>query len=153
MAGGLLLARRIGPGVQYATDVLPAVVVFALGLVYTVAPLTTTVLASADPEHAGVASGVNNAIARAAGLLAVAVLPVVANFGAGAGEPAGMSRAFAEAVTIAAAAVGAGGIISLLTVPAKMPEAPAVESEHHCAVGGPPLRPAEPDWGCVQRAA
>ena len=56
-------------------DVLPAVLLFGLGLSMTVAPLTATVLASADDRHAGIASGVNNATARAAGLLSVAGLP------------------------------------------------------------------------------
>ena len=63
---------------SYVTDVLPAVTVFALGLSLLVAPLTATVLAAVDARHAGVASGVNNAVARAAGLLAVAALPVLA---------------------------------------------------------------------------
>ena len=72
---GLLLLTRIGADTSYVADVLPAVVVFGIGLSMTVAPLTATVLASADVRHAGVASGVNNAIARAAGLLAVAGLP------------------------------------------------------------------------------
>lgn len=75
-AAGLLLLLRVGAGASYLLDVLPAVVVFGLGLSLTVAPLTATVLDSAEDRHAGVASGVNNAVARAAGLLAVAVIPV-----------------------------------------------------------------------------
>ena len=71
----MALMSRIGPHASYLTDVLPAVVVFGLGLCATVAPLTATVLASADVRHAGVASGVNNAVARAASLVAVAALP------------------------------------------------------------------------------
>ncbi len=68
-AAGLLLLTRIGPHTSYVADVVPAVALFGLGLSMTVAPLTATVLASADDRHAGVASGVNNATARAAGLL------------------------------------------------------------------------------------
>lgn len=74
-AAGIALMLRIGPGASYLTDVLPAVAVFGFGLAQVVAPLTATVLASADVRHAGVASGINNAVARAAGLLAVAGLP------------------------------------------------------------------------------
>ena len=74
-AAGLLLLTRIGPNASYVADVLPAVLLFGVGLSMTVAPLTATVLASADDRHAGIASGVNNATARAAGLLSVAGLP------------------------------------------------------------------------------
>ena len=77
-AGGVLLLRRIGPGASYLVDVLPGALVFGLGLSLTVAPLTATALAAAATRYSGLASGVNNAVARAAGLLAVAVLPVVA---------------------------------------------------------------------------
>ena len=60
------------------TQILPALLLFGLGLAMTVAPLTATVLGDADENHAGIASGVNNAVARVAGLLAVAVIPVIA---------------------------------------------------------------------------
>ncbi|HEX3874839.1 MAG TPA: DHA2 family efflux MFS transporter permease subunit [Solirubrobacteraceae bacterium] len=71
-AVGLALMLRVGAGVDYFTDLLPALVVFSLGLSCTVAPLTATVLADADEGNAGIASGVNNAVARVAGLLAIA---------------------------------------------------------------------------------
>jgi EmrB/QacA subfamily drug resistance transporter len=71
---GLLLLLRIGVHPSYPTEVLPALIVFGLGLAATVAPLTTTVLNAVDEHNAGIASGVNNAIARVAGLLAIAVL-------------------------------------------------------------------------------
>ena len=74
---GLLLLLRIGPGAPYVSEVLPGLLVFGLGLSVTVAPLTATVLGSVDESHSGIASGVNNAIARVAGLLAVAVLGAV----------------------------------------------------------------------------
>ena len=76
-AAGLLLLLRVGADVDYATELLPALVVFSIGLSATVAPLTATVLSDADEEHAGIASGVNNAIARAGGLLGVAALGAV----------------------------------------------------------------------------
>jgi EmrB/QacA subfamily drug resistance transporter len=76
-AAGLLLLLRVGADVDYATEVLPALLVFSLGLSATVAPLTATVLSDADESQAGIASGVNNAIARAGGLLGVAALGAV----------------------------------------------------------------------------
>jgi EmrB/QacA subfamily drug resistance transporter len=84
MAGGPLLAGagllalvRTGPSADYVSEILPGVIVFGLGLAATVAPLTATVLSSVQAGHAGAASGVNNAIARVAGLLAIAVLGAV----------------------------------------------------------------------------
>jgi len=77
---GLLLMNRVQQGASYATSVLPAVVVFGCGLALTVAPLTATVLAAAEARHSGITSGVNNAIARVGGLLAVASVPVLTGF-------------------------------------------------------------------------
>jgi hypothetical protein len=74
---GLALMLRLDVRADYVTELLPALLVFGLGLSMTVAPLTSTVLAAVDEKHAGVASGVNNAIARIAGLLAIAVLGAV----------------------------------------------------------------------------
>ena len=74
-AAGTLLLLMIGSDASYWIDVLPGVPVFGIGLTLMVAPLTATVLAAAPDRHAGVASGVNNAIARTGSLLAVAALP------------------------------------------------------------------------------
>jgi len=71
---GLLLLLRVDTTPDYLTEVLPGVLVFGLGLSMTVAPLTTAVLGAVGTAHAGVASGVNNAIARVAGLLAIAAV-------------------------------------------------------------------------------
>jgi EmrB/QacA subfamily drug resistance transporter len=81
---GMLLFLRIGADASYAADVLPAVLVFGLGMSMTVAPLTATVLDSVAPNRVGIASGVNNGVSRVAGLLAIAVLGAVisAHFGA-----------------------------------------------------------------------
>jgi EmrB/QacA subfamily drug resistance transporter len=76
-AAGLALLQRVDAHVDYVSELLPALLLFALGLSATVAPLTATVLADADEHNAGIASGVNNAIARVAGLLAVAALGAV----------------------------------------------------------------------------
>jgi EmrB/QacA subfamily drug resistance transporter len=74
---GLLLLLRVGSNADYVTDVLPAILVFGLGLSATVAPLTATVLDSVEERHVGIASGVNNGVARVAGLLAIAILGAV----------------------------------------------------------------------------
>ena len=74
---GLLLERRAGAGSSYLSGVFPGLAVFALGLSMTVAPLTSTILGSVHPGHAGVASGINNAVSRVAGLIAIAALGAV----------------------------------------------------------------------------
>ncbi|MEA2458953.1 MAG: hypothetical protein QOC95_1925, partial [Thermoleophilaceae bacterium] len=74
---GLFLLLRLDAGAGYVTELLPGLIVFGFGLSMTVAPLTATVLAAVEEKHSGVASGVNNAIARVAGLLAIAVLGAV----------------------------------------------------------------------------
>jgi EmrB/QacA subfamily drug resistance transporter len=76
-AVGLALLVRVDSDVNYVVDILPAMVLFGLGLSLTVAPLTTTVLDSVEERHVGVASGVNNAVARVAGVLAIAALGAV----------------------------------------------------------------------------
>jgi EmrB/QacA subfamily drug resistance transporter len=75
---GVLAFTRLPQDVNYWVDIVPALLVFSLGLSLTVAPLTTTVLADAQAGDAGVASGVNNAVARIAGLLAIAILGILA---------------------------------------------------------------------------
>ena len=78
---GMLLFSRVVPGATYVGAILPAVVVFGLGLSMLVAPLTAAVLAAAPDRDAGVASGVNNALARLAGLISAAALPAAAGMG------------------------------------------------------------------------
>lgn len=77
VAAGFLLLLRVGTSVSLLADVVPALLVFSLGLAFTVSPLTATVLADADESDAGIASAVNNAIARTAGLIAVAAVGAV----------------------------------------------------------------------------
>ncbi len=144
-ACGVLLLLRIGPGASYVADVLPAVTVFGLGLALIVAPLTTTVLSAAETRYAGVASGVNNAVARAAGLLAVAVLPVVAGIS---GDDYQHPSSFANGFRIAmvdlrrAHQLLVGGLISLLTIrnPSREVRDRRCEQRRYCAVEGPPLQ-------------
>ncbi len=143
----LLLMLRVGPGSSYLLDVLPAVIVLGLGLSLTVAPLTATVLAAADTRHAGVASGVNNAVARTAGLLAVAVAPLVMGLsGADFQRPGPLAHGFHLAMAWAAGLVAASAVIAwfgiqddVLDDPAPdQPSAPAEPAGYHCAVNGPP---------------
>ncbi|MEN3357196.1 MAG: hypothetical protein V7637_1178 [Mycobacteriales bacterium] len=116
-AAGLLLTIRIGAGANYLTDVLPPVILFGLGLSTLVAPLTATVLAAAPAEHAGVASGVNNAVARAAGLLAVALLPTLAGLsGADYESASAFDSGFRTAILIAAGLLVTGGLLSAVLI-------------------------------------
>lgn len=152
-AAGVLLMRRIGPDASYVADVLPAAVAFGLGLTLLVAPLTATVLSSAEDRFAGVASGVNNAVARAAGLLAVAVIPVAAGIG---GEdytdPDAFADGFRTAVLLLAGLLVAGAVVSALLIgprDERPDEGPApgrlrVQQYPHCGVVGPQLHPRQP---------
>jgi EmrB/QacA subfamily drug resistance transporter len=116
-AVGLALLVRLQAGSGYLTGVLPAVLIFGLGLSATVAPLTATVLAAAPERQVGVASAVNNDVARTAGLLAVAVFPALAGITqAGYANPAQLSAGFHHAVLIAAGMCAAGGLLSAATI-------------------------------------
>ena len=110
---GLALMARIDPGVSYAPTVLPAVLVFGLGLSITVAPLTATVLASVPDSQAGIASGTNNAVARIAGLLAVATLPAISGIGQ---SVASLRHGFDRSMLVSAVLCALGGIVSALTI-------------------------------------
>ena len=116
---GILLLLRTGMETTYATDLLPGLLVFALGLSLTVAPLVATVLADADESDAGIASAVNNAVARVAGLIGVSVVGVVvASTLVGdtfAADPESV-RAFHEVLVICAALVAAGGVVGAIGV-------------------------------------
>jgi EmrB/QacA subfamily drug resistance transporter len=149
LAAGMLLMTRIAPGASYVGTVLPAVIVFGAGLVFVVAPVTATVLAAAPDRHAGVASGVNNAVARTASLIAVAVLPVAAGLSSTAYEhPGALTSAFHTAMLIAACVAAAGGVLAWLTIRSDVLDRGAgePEAEHHfthCGVGGPPPRESD----------
>jgi EmrB/QacA subfamily drug resistance transporter len=113
MAASVALLTRIDVDVSYLRDVIGPTVVFGVGLAMTVAPLTATVLAAVPDHQAGIASGVNNAVARTGGLLAVAVLPLVTGIGAdGFDDPSALRPAFVVAMWICAALLAFGGLLS-----------------------------------------
>jgi EmrB/QacA subfamily drug resistance transporter len=114
---GVLLLSRIGPDSSFVADVLPGTIGLGLGLAITVAPLTATVLGAVDVRHAGIASGVNNAVARAAGLLAVAAIPLIAGITATVYEdPVLFGEAASRAIVYCAGLLVVGGLLSWLTV-------------------------------------
>ncbi|MGY1844839.1 MFS transporter [Modestobacter sp. SYSU DS0875] len=116
-AAGLLWLTRVDAGSSYWVDVLPGSVLFGLGMAALVAPLTATVLGAAPDHLAGVASGVNNAVARAANLLAVAALPVAVGLsGADYARPEAFSAGFAVAMVVCAGLMLAGSTIAWLTI-------------------------------------
>ncbi len=120
--GACLLLLTLAPGFDYWTRLLPAILIFSVGLSMTVAPLTSTVLADAGENDAGIASGVNNAIARVAGLLGIAVVGAAA---AGGSSNLDM-HGFRVAMAVTAGLVGAGGVIGLTGIQNRpMIEAPA----------------------------
>jgi EmrB/QacA subfamily drug resistance transporter len=142
-AGLALLARASTPG-SYWVQVFPAVVVFGAGLAVTVAPLTATAMGAAPAEHSGVASAINNTVARAAGLFSVAILPLLAGLtGAAALVPEELASGFRTAMFISAVTCAAGGLLALLTIRNPARPRPCVGDERgtfSCALGAPPLR-------------
>jgi EmrB/QacA subfamily drug resistance transporter len=117
VAAGTLLFVRVRPGASYATTVLPAAIVFGVGLAWFVAPLTSVALGALGEERAGLASGVNNAVARLAGLLATVVIPLAAGLG-GTHDLRGatLSAGFARAMMISSALCVCGAVVAALTV-------------------------------------
>lgn len=139
-AAGLVLLSGVGPGDDYLAHVLPGVAVFGLGLAFIVAPLTATVLAAAPAERAGVASAVNNDVARIAGLVAVAVIPVAVGLsGDDYRDPGPLTDAFRLGMLASAALLAAGGLIALATIrrPEDEDASPPAAS---CPLDAPPLR-------------
>ena len=145
VAVGILLMTRIEPGVSYGSAVLPAVVIVGLGLATTVAPLTSTALGSVDDRHAGVASGVNTTVSRAAQLAAVAVLPVAVGLtGDDFLRPDVFSDGFRAAMLIMSVVAAVGGLIAWATVrnPEPVPEEEAVVAPvpmYFCGAEGTPI--------------
>ena len=121
MGLGTLWLVTVDADAAYVTTVLPGLTVFGLGLSLTVAPLTATVLAAAPEEHAGLASGVSNAVARSGSLLSVAALPpLVGLAGEQYADPAALDAAYAVAIPVCAALLVLGGVISWLLIPPRI---------------------------------
>jgi MFS family permease len=116
-AAGTLWMTQVDGSAPYAVEVLPGSLLQGLGMAITVAPLTATVLAAAPDALAGVASGVNNAVARAAQLLAVAALPVAVGLsGTDYEQPAAFSEGFRAAMVVCAVLFALGGLVSWSTI-------------------------------------
>ena len=132
-AAGMLLFARVGPGASYLGTVLPAAVVFGVGLTALVAPLTAAVLGAVAEQEAGIASGINNAVARLAGLLATAALPLAAGLGGlqRLDDPA-FPAGYARAMWICAGLCAAGAAVALVTIGGKTPagDAPLTSRMH-----------------------
>jgi len=146
IAAGLALMSRVQAEATYFGTILPGLLVFGLGLSLTVAPLTATVLAAATSKHAGIASGVNNAISRGAGLLAVAAIPGLTGLtGDAYRDPVIFASGFRAAMRISAALAAAGGLLAWVSIrnevarPADSPTSARLDRHHHCAVDGAPL--------------
>lgn len=114
---GFMMLGGISPGDSYLRDVLPGVVVFGIGMTIVVAPLTTAVLDSVSDSLTGIASGINNAVSRLAGLLAVAALPGLAGIAADSTSLVDdLASGYATAVRLAAAVTALGGVLALVLV-------------------------------------
>ncbi|MYT73593.1 MULTISPECIES: MFS transporter [unclassified Streptomyces] len=139
-AAAMLLMLRVGQDADYLTDVLPAVLVMGAGMVVLVAPLTSTVLGSVDASRAGLASGINNAAARVAGLVAVAALPLLTGMGAEAYRSAdAFGAAFRRAMPICAVVLVVGSALAFTLVRRPAPGCARPECRTHGGVTAPPL--------------
>jgi hypothetical protein len=134
-AAGFVLLSRLSPGAEYVTGVLPGLVVFGVGLAMLVAPLTAAVLGAVPEGRAGVASAVNNATARLAGLAGTAALPLAASLTTLSGP--GLTAGYTRAMRIGAGLCVAGAAVAWLTIRSTAPVAPAVHPS--------------PSLGCAQR--
>jgi EmrB/QacA subfamily drug resistance transporter len=136
---GLLLLTRIGPDASWAPDVLPGAIIFGLGLVTFVAPLTATVMGSVNPDRVSIASGVNNAIARTSSLAALSVIPVVSGLTTAAGTAA-VTNAFRVSLVIAAVITACAAPVSFIGLSVRT-RARRSARRLYCSVDGPPLQP------------
>jgi EmrB/QacA subfamily drug resistance transporter len=138
-AAGLLLLARIESDAGWAADVLPGAIVFGLGLVTFVAPLTATVMGAVDPDHVSIGSGVNNAVARTASLAALAVIPAVSGLST-ATDATEVTDAFRIALVIAAVLAAGAAPLSFFGL-GRDPRERRSARRVYCPVDGPPSQP------------
>jgi EmrB/QacA subfamily drug resistance transporter len=149
-AVALVLMSRIGADARYVVDVLPAVIILGLGLALLVAPLTATALGALPDSYAGIASGVNNAVARAAGLLSVAILPLAAGLGSGnLTDAATMHPVYRTTMMICAGLMVAGGVLAYFLIPSRLPahtkNRTPTPVKSFCDPCAPPVHPRVPE--------
>lgn len=150
VAGGLVMLNLGTTNRSYLTGVLPAVLVFGLGLAITVAPLTTTALSALPDRNAGLASALNNAVARVASLIAVAVLPALAGItGTSYIHAPELAHGFRIAMIFAGVWCALGGVLAAIGIRNPSPPEPPDECLH-CALDATPLR-SRPTWPLVRR--
>ena len=142
-AAGMALLTRVGPDATFVADVLPGTIVFGLGLSAIVAPVTSTALGSVPETRVGTASGVNNAVARTGGLLAVAGIPTVVGLtGDALSDPVLLDPGFTEALWISAAIVAAAGVAAFVFLPPTRPPTPKNGADvAFSATSAPDFRP------------
>jgi EmrB/QacA subfamily drug resistance transporter len=137
---GVALLSRIGPDASYGVNVLVPVTLLGLGLTLAVTPLTATVLRAVSEERAGLASGVNNAVARTGGLLLVAVLPALTGLGSdGFGDAAALEPAFRTAMLLCAALLATAAAVAVLGIRQPAKETGAGCPPRHCALDTTPV--------------
>lgn len=136
---GLLVLSRVGVDPSWTSDVLPGAVLIGVGLVTFVAPLTATVMGAVDSDHVSIASGVNNAVARTAGLTALAVIPAASGLTVADGAAA-TTDAYRSAMVIAAVCAAVATPISFFGLAPHRPTGSSAR-ERYCPVDGPPLQP------------
>jgi EmrB/QacA subfamily drug resistance transporter len=142
IGAGMALLSRVSAGDTYFSTVFPGALVLALGLATTVAPLTTTVLAAAPAQDAGVASAINNAVARSAGLIAVSVVPLVTGLSATEYlDPAALTTGFHKGMLTAAVLAVCGGVIGFLGIRGGR-RTPRELVHHSCPLDAPTLHSA-----------
>jgi hypothetical protein len=143
----LLMATRVDADASYLTAVLPVVALIGIGIPLVTPPITATVLSAVPDSRAGTASAVSNGVARAAGLIVVAALPLLAGLPQdAASNPAALDRGFDAGMLICAGLFILGGLVVWFGVPRAVPVAAEPICNHHWA-GCPQLDISRPDAG------